>query len=480
MEAIRTTADAAARYIERGLTVIPVPPRSKNPNRAGWESLRIRPEEITRYFSNGQNIGIHTGEPSGWCVDVDLDAPDVRQIAGRFLPPTLTSGRPSAPDSHWWFVAPGAEYRMFTDLAGEPILELRSSGHHTLVWPSVHPSGEQIVWSESGIEAQKIDAAELLRACQELASAALIARCLPQVRDKRTGAGGGRHNIALALAGFLLRRGLQESIVLNILRAAWDARGFGGDELARREAHRDLEALVEDTARKLRDGEETTGGRTLDRLIPGLPRKLAGYWEWKGRLDDEGDFHRTDVGNAERLVHRHGRNVRYCWLWVKWLIWDGQRWRRDDSGEVFRLAKETVAHIYREAAAAPDDETRKALAGHAMRSEAGARIKEMVDLARSDVPIMPEEMDADPWLLNVSNGTVDLRTGELREHRREDLITKLAPVEYRPDATAPTWLAFLERVLPSEELRGFLQRAWLQCNRGYLRAGDVHKSWDWG
>jgi putative DNA primase/helicase len=179
-------------------------------------------------------------------------------------------------------------------------------------------------------------------------------------------------------------------------------------------------------------------------------------------------FNLTDLGNAARLVHRHGRNLRYCWLWRKWLVWDGKRWVKDDTGEIYRLAKESVASIYKEAAGAPDDEERKALAKHAMRSEAGARIKEMVDLARSDVPVVPDELDASPDLLNTESGTIELQTGELREHRREDLITKLAPVEYRPDAPAPAWDAFLERVLPGEELRGFVRRA-----SGYSATGDT-------
>jgi hypothetical protein len=282
-----SSAKAAQRYIERGYTVVPVPPRSKNPGRTGWERLRIAREDVRRYFTNGQNIGIHVGEPSGWRVDVDLDVAEVRRVAGRFLEPTLTSGRASSPDSHWWYVCPGAEYRAFKDIGGETILELRSTGHHTLVWPSVHPSGEEIRWSEAGLEAQEIGAEDLTRACRELASAGLIARHLPPPREKRTGTGGGRHNVALALAGFLLRRGLDDLTVLKILRAAWDARGFAGDQtLAQREAHRDLEGIVEDTFRRIHAGEAATGGRTLDSLIPGLPRKLADYWGWSKELDE--------------------------------------------------------------------------------------------------------------------------------------------------------------------------------------------------
>jgi putative DNA primase/helicase len=188
----------------------------------------------------------------------------------------------------------------------------------------------------------------------------------------------------------------------------------------------------------------------------------------RGTTHPAGGYNLTDLGNARRLVHRHGRNLRYCWLWRKWLVWDGKRWVKDDTGEVYRLAKETVSSIYQEAAAAPNDEARKELGKHATRSEAGARIKEMVDLARSDVPVMPDELDASPDLLNTESGTIDLRTGELREHRREDLITKIAPTTYRPDAAAPTWEAFLERVLPGEDLRAFVQRA-----VGYSATGDT-------
>ena len=296
------SADAAARYIQRGLTVVPVPPGSKNPQRPGWERLRISLEEVPRYFDDSQNIGIHVGKPSGWRVDVDLDALETRKVAGRFLEPTLTSGRASAPDSHWWYVSPGAEHRPFTDLDGKMLLELRSTGHHTLVAPSVHPSGERYRWSESGMEAREISAEDLLRRCRKLATAALIARHLPEPKDERAGTGGGRHYISLALAGFMLRQGLSEETVLAILRAAWDARGFAGDELARREAHKALANNVRDTAEKIRDDRPATGGHKLEELLPGIRRKIADYWNWSGRLDD-GELAKIIINN------RHLRDV---------------------------------------------------------------------------------------------------------------------------------------------------------------------------
>jgi P4 family phage/plasmid primase-like protien len=179
-------------------------------------------------------------------------------------------------------------------------------------------------------------------------------------------------------------------------------------------------------------------------------------------------FNLTEKGNAERLVHHHGEDLRYCWKWHEWFVFDGTRWKVDDTGEVYRRAKATVASIYQEASSATDDEQRKALAKHAMRSESGAKIREMIHLARDQVPVVPSQFDADPWLLNVENGTLNLQTGALREHRREDLITKIAPAEYDPDAAASTWTATLERALPSQELRQFFKKL---C--GYALTGDV-------
>ena len=185
--------------------------------------------------------------------------------------------------------------------------------------------------------------------------------------------------------------------------------------------------------------------------------------------NDAGDVHETDLGNARRLVQRHGRDLRYCYAWRSWLVWDGRRWQRDDTGAVSRMAKEAVQSIYVDAAASSDESERKVLAAHAVRSEAEQRIRAMIALAESEpgIPIRPDDLDGDPWLLNVLNGTVDLRTGDLREHRRDDLITKLTPVSFDQEAECPAWAAFLYRIMGgSEPLIGFLQ-----CAIGYSLTG---------
>ena len=167
-----------------------------------------------------------------------------------------------------------------------------------------------------------------------------------------------------------------------------------------------------------------------------------------------------DIGNAKRLVSHFGKEIRYCKDLKKWLAWDSQRWVEGDDDGLMNLAKETARRIYHEAGnAAPED--RSKLGQHANRSAHISRLKAMIELARSEpnIRIKSEDLDRDPWLLNVKNGTIDLRTGELREHRKEDLITKLAPVEFDPAAKCPQFEAFLDQIMGGNKaLVDYLQR----------------------
>lgn len=169
----------------------------------------------------------------------------------------------------------------------------------------------------------------------------------------------------------------------------------------------------------------------------------------------------TDTGNAERFAAQHVANVRYCHPWGKWLVWDETRWKLDDTGAVDRLAKATVRSIYEEASTCLDDALRKALVSHARSSESAARRAATLKLAQSEagVPVLPERLDKDLWLLNCRNGTIDLRTGKLWPHCRDDFITKLAPVEYDRNARCPLWITFLKRILNGNRKLGiYLQR----------------------
>jgi putative DNA primase/helicase len=173
-------------------------------------------------------------------------------------------------------------------------------------------------------------------------------------------------------------------------------------------------------------------------------------------------FPLTDLGNAERLVQRHGSKLRYCTPLHAWFIWDGVRWKRDDVQRIMGFAGSTARAIHLEAADADDKDQAKAISDHAIRSESASRLWAMVRLceAQSRVAIRPDELDTDPWLLTVLNGTIDLRRAELMPHDPRHLITKLAPVSYLTDARSDLWDSFLRDVTGDDkELMEYLQRA---------------------
>ncbi|MGH8577583.1 MAG: DNA primase family protein, partial [Gammaproteobacteria bacterium] len=183
-------------------------------------------------------------------------------------------------------------------------------------------------------------------------------------------------------------------------------------------------------------------------------------------------FNLTDLGNAHRFARDHGAEVRYCWPWAKWLVWNDRFWSRDDSGEIHRLGEATVRGMYEEAARSSPDR-REALAKWAVKSESHERRSKMLASAQAieGVPVLPKHLDQDPWALNVGNGTIDLRTGALRPHAREDFITRGIDVGYDPAAMCPTWDRFMREVFADDdETIAFVRRA-----VGYSLSGDTRE-----
>ena len=200
--------------------------------------------------------------------------------------------------------------------------------------------------------------------------------------------------------------------------------------------------------------------------------------EWQPTADaDPGAIDRqplTDLGNAERLIARHGANLRYVHAWKAWIVWDGTRWVRDATGQVYRLAADTIRELTNVASAdrSPDmpSQRRAELVKHAQRSENRQRIDACIAIAQNldGVPTSADALDTQWWALNVATGTVDLRTGLIAPHRRGDYLTRMVtcrgtPLSWQPGThnrpPATLFFAFLKRILPDAETRQFVQRA---------------------
>ncbi|WP_442957034.1 phage/plasmid primase, P4 family [Peribacillus sp. Aquil_B8] len=226
----------------------------------------------------------------------------------------------------------------------------------------------------------------------------------------------------------------------------------------------------------------TYGQMTIDAAVISTQNTVSDFEPTYSKKNDsktnrtkrKQSFNRTDLGNAERLVHHHGENIRYNNTFKKWYLWNGNQWNEDETNQIRQLAKQTVRKIYQEASEEEDGDIRAAISKHAMHSEARAKIESMIALAESEVPILPDDLDKNKWLFNCANGVIDLKTGKLLKHDREYYMNKISPVAYDPNAKCPLWDSFLQDIMRDQngnvnyELIEFLQKA-----IGYALTGET-------
>jgi len=169
----------------------------------------------------------------------------------------------------------------------------------------------------------------------------------------------------------------------------------------------------------------------------------------------------TDLGNAERLIALHGKDLRYSYAKKCWYTWVGTHWQQDVDGAAQRYAKLMVRSLYKVAGDCPDKNKAKDYAEWAWKSEASPRIQAALLLAQSEpgIPVSLDSFDAEPWLFNCANGILDLRTGKLQPHHRRHLMTRISPAKYDPDAKLDTWIKYLDSSTNGDVgLQMYLQR----------------------
>lgn len=457
-----TLLDFVHYYRQNGWAVTPLD--GKRPILPQWQKTVLSDGDLRANFVNGRNLGLLLGSPSGGLVDIDLDHAAALIVAPHFLPPTpFVFGRATKPRSHWMYIVePVPKTQQFQMPEGDMIVELRSTGAQTMVPPSKHPDGETVSLADAEAilpdPPTHIEAQELIRAVRRIAAASMLAANWPTV--------GSRQDAALALAGGLLRAGWNEDETCTFIRAV--AGAARDDEFSLRVT------TVRSTAQKLHDGlpvkawpslAEIVGGKivskTRDWLQIGnrdIAESQVGPWD-----DNSARYHCTDVGNAQRLAREHGEALKFVSAGRRaggWMVWNGKCWSYDvQSAE--RLAKDTVVNIYDGArmGETPDERTRIAVWAH--KSESAERVLAMLRMAQSESRIAAkiEEFDTDPFLLNVGNGILDLRTAALRPHDPAAKLTKMTRTCYDPNARCPTWSNFLDVIMDGDaELIAFVQR----------------------
>lgn len=179
----------------------------------------------------------------------------------------------------------------------------------------------------------------------------------------------------------------------------------------------------------------------------------------------------TDLGNARRFINLFKDIVRYSHKQETWLYWDGNRWAYDHEERILLLASTIPQKVREMAIKIKDEQKQKSITKFANETENLQKLKAMVNSARfqREVLIDIEQLDKDPYLFNVKNGTINLRTGQLQPHNKEDLISKQSFVKYDPTANCNNWLQFINKCMGgNQELIDYLQRV-----VGYIMTGDT-------
>jgi putative DNA primase/helicase len=192
----------------------------------------------------------------------------------------------------------------------------------------------------------------------------------------------------------------------------------------------------------------------------------ADRYDEHGRpVSGDGEQHSGQVRMAYRLAARYVDKLLHV-HGLGWHCWDGRRWARDDNG----YAKRAVLEVLRDAlleSMGGDAQLRKDVS----RCESDSGVSGVLGIAAALVEFATtvRDLDADPYLLNCANGTLDLHTRTVRAHDPRDRLTKVTTGAYDPDVDTTVWEEFLASVLPDEAERAYLRRVLGQCVYGRVR-----------
>lgn len=508
------TPSGCSCYSDRRLVCNSV---GKHPIEARWQdSPALSGADIQATFEEGtHNVGIATGAPSGfWVLDIDLDKPGTKERvlamqAGRKLPTTFIV-QTGGGGYQYYYAMP--DFNVTNSAKRLPDgVDVRGTGGQVVAAPSVSGKGAYRVVVDTDIVEAPDWLLELVRPLPPAAPVDLetlpkltdlpaseqarlqkytdgvLARELERLDECRTRGweGPGWNDTTFQVSCALIELANSPWCPLDLYaaheavleRAPRDGRGFDTAE---------IEACFTSALKKVAGGGRALPENRTPTVIPGDPltdpeATIAGPTAGTGAADTPDapklrDW--SDLGNARRLVDVYGHALRYIPEAKEWAVYDTV-WQVSPGAGMTAAQNMIETLIPREAYMYDDTPTGEEGNGPSERDkffkwaksqQMSARIDACVRQAtgRREILASMIDFDTDPYLLNVKNGHIDLRTGELSAHDPAALSMLQSPIAYDPEARAPRWEAFLERCLPDPEIRDYLQKA-----TGYSLSGSM-------
>lgn len=194
----------------------------------------------------------------------------------------------------------------------------------------------------------------------------------------------------------------------------------------------------------------------------------------------------TDAGNSLLFADLFGDSARHVGDRNCWYVYEKGVWKPDPNGRAVNEKAKLLARLMHLHSLDQVGRSGRLAARRLDRLYSNAGRRTLLSDAAGIYELKADDFDADPWLLNCQNGVLDLRTGQFRQHRSGDLMTRMAQVSYDPDAHCPRWEQFMHQVMQSPGTRQLAmgedaedpaaqKAAYLQRAMGYALTGDTRE-----
>lgn len=433
-----------------GWAIFPVIPRDKRPATTHGFKDASRDVALVRDMfrpSSSYNIGVATGSLSDGLVVIDADVKPGQGKDGASFVETWQREHGAWPDTveavsgggghHWYFSAPSG---IKSSANAEHGVDVRGEGGYIVAPPSVHPSGTRYEWVVGASPFER-DVAQANDSVLGLISyLSSKPKGSPRWNEKEVVPEGTRDDELFRACSSWQARGFSDEEIMN-LALEYNERSFrpplSADEVRAKVEH------VTSTYPKR--SSNTVKARILQRLGDGGISKLP----------------LNDSALSSLFAQVYFDQLRYEPQGRQLYKYNGRFWEVDQGGLRAELLCKQFIDVLCELHKSEEDETGDGHRADQLRRYKGRSARERILRdSKSELRIDASLFDANPHLLNVANGTIDLETGEIRPHATADLLTMCAHVEHDPDATCETWDRVLNRALgDNQDLIEYFYRA---------------------
>ena len=462
--------DAALKYaLVFGWPVFPVIPQGKKPATAtGFKEATRDPAIISQWWDHNPsyNIGIATGKDSSGFFVIDLDEDEKKGVSGENALAEYISSYGPLPETVISQTPRGGKHLLFKSAADVscktgvlPGVDLRGKGGYIVAPPSV-VNGKEYRW---------INAPGQTAIAEADSNVFTFINPVPANFDKQRQPysapesipEGQRVTELVRMLGSLQSKGLNDEVIRSAIQTANETQCNPplSDHELEAEVFPALRRFEKGTAPYTLDAPYTTDIADIVSLLMELRPEQNKRYGWH------------DAGNGNLFAALFGAAACFVPERKKWYVYDGKRWCPDVANmKVMELCKLAADALMRYTIQAVSDEKLRAdYIKHVSKWQQFKYRETILKDAASVTPVSLSEFDSDPYLLNCLNGTLNLHNLSFHDHNSADRLTKIAGVEYHPEARCERWERFIDEVTVNDtELARFIQKA-----LGYALTGDT-------